>query len=568
MQPELPWSMYIRTSTFEQGEKSSPLKQFLANVAWAKANGKTIPGIESAVVGNKVRSSDYIFIDAQSGTNDDRPDLKRFLALAKTGKVGGVVCYVVDRAARNMNDALKIHRDLKRMQVGFKFALQNFDDSPAGELMFRIFAAFAEFEVQLIAERTHDGMRKRVLGTGGKQDGKPRPHGDQALYGYRLEDGVPVEDAKEGPIARLYLRMALDAQNTAGRIAKALNEAGHRTRQGKPWRGSNISKNLRRAHTYAGTYEHRHGIQAVVKAHAEALKLMGSDAPALDLAAIEIIKVDAYPPMITREEANLILARAEKNRAEKRGQPTKQYVLSHYLYCDVCGERWYARAKRYRCGCVDLGKPRCRARSVGRDRMESAVIDGMKNYLRQPDVHYALAMADYNASRGSSVRSHGDIEKQVRALAKEQAHYDEQATAFRLTAKQREIARKKSRDLDLKIAELNAELRQSAVVTLPSESGIVAAFGQILAILDEMETFAEKRKFVEATIQRVDTDGRQVKVRGSFDLQALGNQTLKRGTYTIRQFDAGLNKSTPISINFKALIAPPKHTGGRPRKIA
>jgi hypothetical protein len=170
--------------------------------------------------------------------------------------------------------------------------------------------------------------------------------------------------------------------------------------------------------------------------------------------------------------------------------------------------------------------------------METAVIDGMKDYLRRPDVHYALAMADYNASRGSSAQSPKAMEKQVRELAREKAHYDEQATAFELTPRQREIAKKKAHDLDLKLAELNAELRQAAVVMLPSKSGIVAAFGQILAILDEIETFAEKRKFIEATVQRIATDGHQVKVTGVFDVQALANQTGKGGTYTIRHLYA------------------------------
>ena len=178
-----------------RGDKSSPLKQqFKADANRAKANGKTIPGIESAIVGNKVQRGDYIFVDAQSGTNDDRPDLQRFLALAKTGKVGGVVCFVVDRAARNLSDALKIHRDLpKRMKAGLKFAQQNFDDTPAGILMFQVFAAFAEYECKIIAERTHDGTRKRILGIGKKD--LPRPHGP-AQYGYHPEDGIPVEDAK------------------------------------------------------------------------------------------------------------------------------------------------------------------------------------------------------------------------------------------------------------------------------------------------------------------------------------------------------------------------------------
>jgi hypothetical protein len=56
MQPELPWAVYARTSTLEAGEKSSPLKQFMACVAWAKANGKVIPGADAAIVaGSKVQ---------------------------------------------------------------------------------------------------------------------------------------------------------------------------------------------------------------------------------------------------------------------------------------------------------------------------------------------------------------------------------------------------------------------------------------------------------------------------------------------------------------------------------
>ena len=36
---------------------------------WAKNNGKTIPGIESAIVDNKVQRGEYVFVDHQTGTN-------------------------------------------------------------------------------------------------------------------------------------------------------------------------------------------------------------------------------------------------------------------------------------------------------------------------------------------------------------------------------------------------------------------------------------------------------------------------------------------------------------------
>lgn len=552
MQPELPWTTYIRTSTLEQGEKSSPLKQFVANANWAKSNGKTIPGIEIALSGNKVQRGEYVFVDHQSGTNDDRPDLQRLLKLAKSGAIGGVVCYCVDRAARNLADAIKIHRDLKRLKVGFQFATQNFDDSPAGELMFKIFAGFAEYEVQVISERTHDGLRKRILGQG-KRDGIRRVHGP-AVYGYHLEDGVPVEDKTEGPIARYYLRRTLEGATTE-EIAHELNEKRWPTRKGAKWRGTTICKKLTYALTYAGAYQHRHGIQAAIKAHKELVKLLGSDAPPLDLSKVEVIETSPYPPIITREEANLIFAKVEKNRIEFRGRPPKEFLLAKKIWCEACKGRWYAHRKLYYCSCMQLGKPRCRAvqRYVPQDRMESAVLDGMRAFLKQPEVQYALAMRDYNA-KGDATRNRGDIEKQVKKLGKEQAHYDEQATEFGLTAKQREIARKKSEKLEREIAQLNADLRRMSVMPLPSKPGIVAAFGQTLAILDRLKTFAEKREFIKATVERITTDGQRVNITGAFDLAAIENKGGKAGIYSIKQQAAGFNKSGPISFAFSVPI--------------
>ena len=87
------------------------------------------------------------------------------------------------------------------------------------------------------------------------------------------------------------------------------------------------------------------------------------------------------------------------------------------------------------------------------------------------------------------------------------------------------------------MAELNAELRQLSAFPLPSESGIAAAFGQTLALLDQIATFQEKRRFVELTIERILTDGRQVKVTGTLDVQAMENKGSKGGIYSIQNLD-------------------------------
>ena len=148
--------------------------------------------------------------------------------------------------------------------------------------------------------------------------------------------------------------------------------------------------------------------------------------------------------------------------------------------------------------------------------------------------------AGYTASRGDAFHSRDDIEKQVKKLGKEQAHYDEQATAFGLTPRQREIARKKSEKLEMEMAQLNADLRKMSVIPLPSKPGMVAAFAATLAILDRMKTFAEKREFIEATVERITTNGHQVNVTGAFDIAAIENKGGKGGIYSIRNLNARL----------------------------
>ena len=162
MRLDLPWAIYIRVSTKDQGLKFSPIKQLSACASWAKTNGIRIPGIDSAASGNTVRPSEFILFDQQTGKNDDRPDFQRAWDLARSRKIGGLICFCVDRAARNVVDAITLKKNLKKMGVKLEFATQTFDDSPSGQMMYTIFAAYSEFEGQIILERTGNGRLRRV----------------------------------------------------------------------------------------------------------------------------------------------------------------------------------------------------------------------------------------------------------------------------------------------------------------------------------------------------------------------------------------------------------------------
>jgi hypothetical protein len=72
-----------------------------------------------------------------------------------------------------------------------------------------------------------------------------------------------------------------------------------------------------------------------------------------------------------------------------------------------------------------------------------------------------------------------------------------------------------------------------SVMPLPSKPGMVAAFAVTLSILDRLKTFAEKREFIEATVERITTDGQRVKVTGAFDVAAIEHKGGNSGIYSI-----------------------------------
>ena len=99
-----------------------------------------------------------IFHDKISGTKRQRPGLEEALKYAREGDT--IVVWRLDRLGRNMQDLIQIVNSLNERGIGFHSLQENItmDKSNAtGQLMFHLFAAFAEFERNLIEERSAAG---------------------------------------------------------------------------------------------------------------------------------------------------------------------------------------------------------------------------------------------------------------------------------------------------------------------------------------------------------------------------------------------------------------------------
>lgn len=98
-----------------------------------------------------------IYTDTISGSKSNRPGLDDMLAYARKGDI--IVVYRLDRLGRSLKDLINLINQFKEKDIGFKSITENIDTTtPTGNLMFHISGAFAEFERNLIRERTKAGL--------------------------------------------------------------------------------------------------------------------------------------------------------------------------------------------------------------------------------------------------------------------------------------------------------------------------------------------------------------------------------------------------------------------------
>src|SRR3954467_15276051 len=99
-----------------------------------------------------------IFYEKKGRKNIGRPEFQKALDYLREGDK--LVVYKLDRLARSSRDLHNIIHDLQEKGIGVVFIKEQIDFStPAGKLIFTMLGAIAEFERDLIAERTTEGRR-------------------------------------------------------------------------------------------------------------------------------------------------------------------------------------------------------------------------------------------------------------------------------------------------------------------------------------------------------------------------------------------------------------------------
>ena len=156
-----------------------------------------------------------IFSDHISGSKSKRPGLDKAIEFARAGDT--IVVWRLDRLGRNMEDLITLVNELNNRGVSFHSLEENITmdkSSSTGQLLFHLFAAFAEFERNLILERSSAG--RIAARARGRYGGRPEKLNKQDLKLLKTlyDNGTPIKTiAEQWKVSRTTIYRYLNKLN-------------------------------------------------------------------------------------------------------------------------------------------------------------------------------------------------------------------------------------------------------------------------------------------------------------------------------------------------------------------
>lgn len=134
--------------------------ELLGYMRVSKADGSQVLDLQRDAMAAAGVKAEHVYNDAASGKKDDRPGLAACLKALRSGDT--LIVWKLDRLGRDLRHLVNTVDDLAKRGVSFRVLAghgQVDTSTPTGKLVFGIFAALAEFERELIRERTVAGLK-------------------------------------------------------------------------------------------------------------------------------------------------------------------------------------------------------------------------------------------------------------------------------------------------------------------------------------------------------------------------------------------------------------------------
>jgi site-specific DNA recombinase len=327
--------------------------------------------------------------DGWSGGIMERPQLDRLRDDAENGSFDAVLINDVDRLARDVSHLGVIKRDLERKGVQVVFRKLPGEKSPTYNLMVNILGSFAEFERELIADRTRRGRRHKV-------ETRKLYLGSNTAYGYsylRMDraggaEGVLQIMPQEAEVVRNMFAWVDEEGLSAHRVVTRLNELHIPPRKGAPTWGKSSVLRILKSETYAGTW-HYNKFQAceprqpaAANVYRKRSKCSVRQRPSNEWVPLELPETLR---IVSRERWVRVQQQLVRNRAFSVRNEKHSYLLKGLVRCGGCGAMYGGDPCHgkfyYRC------TMRCKQMpSIREDILNDAVMLAISGIMTDPKV--------------------------------------------------------------------------------------------------------------------------------------------------------------------------------------
>ena len=399
----IPAVIYARYSSSGQREESIE-GQIRECREFAGRNGLTVVG-------------EYVD-KALTGRTDKRPDFQRMLRDSERGIFKAVICWKMDRFARNRYDSAMYKYKLKKNGVRIFYAKESIPDGPEGIILESVMEGYAEYYSENLSQNIRRGYYDSAM--------ELKTLGRKVLGLRKGPDGrFEIDPATAPVVRRIFEEYA--AGEKAKDIINRLNEEGYRTVKGGLFNKNSIRRILQNE-KYIGVYEYK-----------------------------DIRVEDGIPAIITRElfdKCQTMLQRHHRAPAAKRDT---SFLLTSKIFCGHCGEPMTGDGGTGKSGkvyyyytCNGRRQHKCKKDRVSKDWIEQVVIeqlvtlvhsDAFINEVADRCMKYQEKEKDDSALRALEMRQRENEKAINNMLAAIEAGIITPSTKTRLTELEVERAR-------------------------------------------------------------------------------------------------------------------------------